>query len=124
MDSEAYLNPNPSDLGLSKGEMGQLQYDLFTSHHREFRIVKHSKKDIKVSSALILPRVLPQIYPYDMLIVTNRVRVKLPKDIDRTRLERHLSPEEFKDVFGMTIEEFDRLALWKRNDLKKKALLF
>ncbi|CAO2640163.1 Actin-binding LIM protein 2, partial [Lemmus lemmus] len=65
-----------------------------------------------------------QIYPYDSLIVTNRIRVKLPKDVDRTRLERHLSPEEFQEVFGMSIEEFDRLALWKRNDLKKKALLF
>ncbi|XP_049997168.1 actin-binding LIM protein 2 isoform X9 [Alexandromys fortis] len=64
------------------------------------------------------------IYPYDSLIVTNRIRVKLPKDVDRTRLERHLSPEEFQEVFGMSIEEFDRLALWKRNDLKKKALLF
>lgn len=39
-------------------------------------------------------------------------------------LKRHLSPEEFQEVFGMSIEEFDRLALWKRNDLKKKALLF
>lgn len=29
----------------------------------------------------------PQIYPYDALIVTNRIRVKLPKDVDRTRLE-------------------------------------
>ncbi|XP_052592068.1 actin-binding LIM protein 2 isoform X6 [Peromyscus californicus insignis] len=28
-----------------------------------------------------------QIYPYDSLIVTNRIRVKLPKDVDRTRLE-------------------------------------
>ncbi|XP_063129450.1 actin-binding LIM protein 2 isoform X18 [Rattus norvegicus] len=65
-----------------------------------------------------------RIYPYDSLIVTNRIRVKLPKDVDRTRLERHLSPEEFQEVFGMSIEEFDRLALWKRNDLKKKALLF
>ncbi|XP_031518523.1 actin-binding LIM protein 2 isoform X23 [Papio anubis] len=65
-----------------------------------------------------------KIYPYDSLIVTNRIRVKLPKDVDRTRLERHLSPEEFQEVFGMSIEEFDRLALWKRNDLKKKALLF
>uniref|UniRef100_A0A452U1P7 Actin binding LIM protein family member 2 n=2 Tax=Ursus TaxID=9639 RepID=A0A452U1P7_URSMA len=66
----------------------------------------------------------PQIYPYDALIVTNRIRVKLPKDVDRTRLERHLSPEDFQEVFGMSVEEFDRLALWKRNDLKKKALLF
>uniref|UniRef100_A0A3Q1N513 Actin-binding LIM protein 2 n=2 Tax=Bos TaxID=9903 RepID=A0A3Q1N513_BOVIN len=65
-----------------------------------------------------------KIYPYDALIVTNRIRVKLPKDVDRTRLERHLSPEEFQEVFGMSVEEFDRLALWKRNDLKKKALLF
>ncbi|XP_036056379.1 actin-binding LIM protein 2 isoform X17 [Onychomys torridus] len=65
-----------------------------------------------------------KIYPYDSLIVTNRIRVKLPKDVDRTRLERHLSPEEFQEVFGMSMEEFDRLALWKRNDLKKKALLF
>ncbi|XP_030656713.1 actin-binding LIM protein 2 isoform X4 [Nomascus leucogenys] len=65
-----------------------------------------------------------KIYPYDSLIVTNRIRVKLPKDVDRTRLERHLSPEEFQEVFGMSIEDFDRLALWKRNDLKKKALLF
>nr|XP_044985941.1 actin-binding LIM protein 2 isoform X2 [Jaculus jaculus] len=65
-----------------------------------------------------------KIYPYDSLIVTNRIRVKLPKDVDRTRLERHLSPEEFREVFGMSTEEFDRLALWKRNDLKKKALLF
>ncbi|XP_028919235.1 actin-binding LIM protein 2 isoform X8 [Ornithorhynchus anatinus] len=65
-----------------------------------------------------------KVYPYEMLIVTNRIRVKLPKDVDRTRLERHLSPEEFRDVFGMTAEEFDRLALWKRNELKKKALLF
>ncbi|KAM7168929.1 actin-binding LIM protein 2 [Macrochelys suwanniensis] len=64
------------------------------------------------------------IYPYETLIVTNRIRVKLPKDVDRTRLERHLSPEEFQEVFKMNIEEFDRLALWKRNDLKKKALLF
>lgn len=29
----------------------------------------------------------PQVYPYDALIVTNRIRVKLPKDVDRTRLE-------------------------------------
>ncbi|XP_028348160.1 actin-binding LIM protein 2 isoform X3 [Physeter macrocephalus] len=65
-----------------------------------------------------------KIYPYDALIVTNRIRVKLPKDVDRTRLERHLSPEEFQEVFGMSVDEFDRLALWKRNDLKKKALLF
>uniref|UniRef100_A0A3B1JL09 Actin-binding LIM protein 2 n=1 Tax=Astyanax mexicanus TaxID=7994 RepID=A0A3B1JL09_ASTMX len=63
-------------------------------------------------------------YPYEMLAVTHRARVKLPRDVDRTRLERHLSPEEFFQVFGMTLEQFDRLALWKKNDMKKKARLF
>ncbi|GCC26185.1 hypothetical protein chiPu_0004600 [Chiloscyllium punctatum] len=65
-----------------------------------------------------------KIYPFHLLMVTTRGRNKLPKDVDRTRLERHLSPEDFYRVFGMTLGEFDRLALWKRNELKKQARLF
>uniref|UniRef100_A0A672MTD0 Actin-binding LIM protein 3-like n=1 Tax=Sinocyclocheilus grahami TaxID=75366 RepID=A0A672MTD0_SINGR len=65
-----------------------------------------------------------KIYPYEALIVTTRGRNRLPKDADRARLERHLSPEEFYEVFGMTMVEFDRLALWKRNEMKKQARLF
>ncbi|XP_056295942.1 actin-binding LIM protein 3 [Pseudoliparis swirei] len=64
------------------------------------------------------------IYPYEALIVTTRGRNRLPKEADRARLERHLSPEEFLQVFSMTVEDFDRLALWKKNDLKKQARLF
>ncbi|MBN3310156.1 DEMA protein, partial [Amia calva] len=72
-----------------------------------------------------LPSMLEQkIYPYEMLIVTHRGRNKLPPGVDRTRLERHLSPEDFQHLFGMQIEDFDRLSLWKRNDLKKKVSLF
>ncbi|XP_038592234.1 actin-binding LIM protein 1-like isoform X2 [Micropterus salmoides] len=66
----------------------------------------------------------PKVYPYDMLKVATRGRVKLPKDVDRTRLERHLSPDSFFEIFGMDIQEFDTLPLWKRNDMKKKANLF
>lgn len=38
---------------------------------------------------LILPRCPPnpQIYPYEMLMVTNRGRTKLPPGVDRMRLE-------------------------------------
>uniref|UniRef100_A0A674E2Q8 Actin binding LIM protein family member 3 n=1 Tax=Salmo trutta TaxID=8032 RepID=A0A674E2Q8_SALTR len=64
------------------------------------------------------------VYPYEALIVTTRGRHIVPKDVDRARLERHLSPEEFLQVFGMTVAEFDRLALWKRNGMKKQARLF
>uniref|UniRef100_A0A674MY10 Actin binding LIM protein 1a n=1 Tax=Takifugu rubripes TaxID=31033 RepID=A0A674MY10_TAKRU len=65
-----------------------------------------------------------QVYPYEMLMITSRGRAKLPRDVDRTRLERHLAPELFFDIFGMEIQEFDRLPMWKRNDMKKKAKLF
>ncbi|KAF7204623.1 transcript variant X2 [Nothobranchius furzeri] len=65
-----------------------------------------------------------KVYPYKTLTVTNGARVKLPKDVDRTRLERHLSPDSFFEIFGMHIQEFDRLPFWKRNDMKKKADLF
>uniref|UniRef100_A0A3Q1EQI1 Dematin actin binding protein n=1 Tax=Acanthochromis polyacanthus TaxID=80966 RepID=A0A3Q1EQI1_9TELE len=72
-----------------------------------------------------LPSILEQkIYPYEALIVTHRGRCKLPPGVDRTRLERHLSPEDFLQVFGMPMAEFDRLSLWRRNELKKKASLF
>ncbi|XP_041724375.1 actin-binding LIM protein 2 isoform X6 [Coregonus clupeaformis] len=65
-----------------------------------------------------------KVYPYEVLAVTHRVRGKLPRDVDRTRLERHLSQEDFHHVFGMTLDQFDRMALWKKNDMKKKARLF
>lgn len=72
-----------------------------------------------------LPSILEQkIYPYHALVVTHRGRCKLPPGVDRMRLERHLAPEEFEQVFGMPMVEFDRLSLWKRNELKKKASLF
>ncbi|CAL8322628.1 unnamed protein product [Lota lota] len=72
-----------------------------------------------------LPSILEQkIHPYESLIVTHRGRTKLPPGVDRTRLERHLSPEDFQQLFGMPIAEFDRLSLWKRNELKKKVSLF
>ncbi|KAM9194381.1 dematin [Dugong dugon] len=65
-----------------------------------------------------------QIYPYEMLVVTSKGRTKLPPGVDRMRLERHLSAEDFSRVFSMSPEEFGKLALWKRNELKKKASLF
>ncbi|XP_037608579.1 dematin isoform X1 [Sebastes umbrosus] len=72
-----------------------------------------------------LPSILEQkILPYEALIVTHRGRCKLPPGVDRTRLERHLSTEQFLQLFGMPMAEFDRLSLWRRNELKKRASLF
>ncbi|KAM9715498.1 actin-binding LIM protein 1-like isoform 7-T7 [Menidia menidia] len=79
----------------------------------------------RMDRGVSMPNLLePKVYPYEVLAVTNRERTKLPKDVDRTRLERHLSPGSFFKIFGMNIQAFDRLPLWKQNDMKKKANLF
>ncbi|KAM3610224.1 uncharacterized protein V6R79_000918 [Siganus canaliculatus] len=81
--------------------------------------------DSRMDRGNSLPSMLDnKIYPYETLVVTHRGRSKLPPGVDRTRLERHLSQEEFFSVFGMSVQEFDRLSVWRRNDLKKKVCLF
>ncbi|XP_047557343.1 actin-binding LIM protein 1 isoform X17 [Lutra lutra] len=79
----------------------------------------------RMDRGVSMPNMLePKIFPYEMLMVTNRGRNKILRDVDRTRLERHLAPEVFREIFGMSIQEFDKLPLWRRNDMKKKAKLF
>ena len=38
--------------------------------------------------------------------------------------KRYLSPDSFYKVFEMNFQEFNRLPLWRRNDLKKIVNLF
>lgn len=76
---------------------------------------------MRMDRGVSMPNMLePKIFPYEMLMVTNRGRNKILRDVDRTRLERHLAPEVFREIFGMSIQEFDKLPLWRRNDMKKK----
>ncbi|XP_041426064.1 actin-binding LIM protein 1-like isoform X18 [Xenopus laevis] len=80
---------------------------------------------MRMDRGVSMPNMLePKIFPYEMLVSTNRARNKIQRDIDRTRLERHLAPEIFQEIFRMTIQEFDKLPLWRRNELKKRAKLF
>ncbi|XP_016387017.1 dematin-like [Sinocyclocheilus rhinocerous] len=113
---------------MPEGEEGEEddKYDDSDLSEDMWRLRQMQKQELnKKPRGNSLPSMLEQkIYPYEMLLVTHRGRNKLPPGVDRTRLERHLSPEEFQNVFGMSIEEFDRLSLWKRNDLKKKVSLF
>ncbi|XP_012579063.1 PREDICTED: actin-binding LIM protein 1 isoform X1 [Condylura cristata] len=79
----------------------------------------------RMDRGVSMPNMLePKVFPYEMLMVTNRGRNKILRDVDRTRLERHLAPEVFQEIFGMSIQEFDKLPLWRRNDMKKRAKLF
>ncbi|XP_026273872.1 actin-binding LIM protein 1 isoform X6 [Frankliniella occidentalis] len=63
----------------------------------------------------------PKIYPYHLLVITN---YRLPADVDRCNLERHLSDAEFEGLFGCNRVEFYRLPQWKRNELKRRVRLF
>ncbi|XP_019739144.1 actin-binding LIM protein 1-like isoform X3 [Hippocampus comes] len=93
---------------------------------RDFQLLRDSPHPLaRMDRGVSMPNLLePKVYPYEMLTVANRGRAKLPREVDRTRLERHLSPDSFFDIFGMAAKEFERLPLWKRNDMKKKANLF
>ncbi|XP_074595560.1 actin binding LIM protein Uncoordinated 115a isoform X8 [Brevipalpus obovatus] len=63
----------------------------------------------------------PKLYPYHLLMTTN---YRLPPDVDRCHLERHLSNDEFHAIFRIPRLEFYRLPEWKRNDLKKRFKLY
>ncbi|ROT61862.1 Actin-binding LIM protein 1 [Penaeus vannamei] len=63
----------------------------------------------------------PKIYPAHLLFVSN---YRLPNDVDRCHLERHLSDAEFEMIFHMSRMDFYRLPEWRRNDLKRRCKLF
>eukprot|EP00047_Mylnosiga_fluctuans_P019660 m.84690 g.84690 ORF g.84690 m.84690 type:complete len:829 (+) comp8214_c0_seq1:60-2546(+) len=48
----------------------------------------------------------------------------LPEGVDATQKEQYLLPEEFKQKFGISREEYNALPQWKKNGLKKKAGLY
>lgn len=50
--------------------------------------------------------------------------VKWPNDVDATRREEYLSPEDFEHIFKMTKEDFKSLDKYKRISLKKTHKLF
>ncbi|XP_032431248.1 actin-binding LIM protein 1-like isoform X5 [Xiphophorus hellerii] len=101
-------------------------YRLTSSDRFSFKLTTDDQLPLtRVDRGVSMPNLLePKVYPYELLKVSNEGRVKLPKDVDRTRLERHLSPDSFFEIFGMKIQEFDKLPLWKRNDMKKAVNLF
>uniref|UniRef100_A0A3P8WUG9 Actin binding LIM protein family, member 3 n=1 Tax=Cynoglossus semilaevis TaxID=244447 RepID=A0A3P8WUG9_CYNSE len=100
----------------SREVLNGLEYNLFTA--KSASLPGYGRNGLNKVSERHL------IYPYEALMVSVRGQQRLPSDVDRARLERHLSPEEFYRVFGMSMSSFDRLAQWKKNELKKQVRLF
>lgn len=64
---------------------------------------------------------MSEVYRYKDLVTTN---YKLPRGVDKTKLETYLSEEEFEKVFSVTKDEFFGLPKWKQQARKKEVLLF
>ncbi|XP_070164481.1 actin-binding LIM protein 2 isoform X5 [Polyergus mexicanus] len=63
----------------------------------------------------------PKLYPYHLLVITN---YRLPADVDRCNLERHLSDAEFEVILQCSRAEFYRMPQWRRNEIKRRVRLF
>ncbi|XP_011643792.1 actin-binding LIM protein 2 isoform X5 [Pogonomyrmex barbatus] len=81
----------------------------------------HVRRSLPDMGAAHVPTEPPKLYPYHLLVITN---YRLPADVDRCNLERHLSDAEFEAVLQCTRAEFYRLPQWRRNDIKRRARLF
>ncbi|XP_047202715.1 advillin [Girardinichthys multiradiatus] len=63
-----------------------------------------------------------QPFPPNMLV--NKEPNELPKGVDPSEKEKHLSDADFSSLFGMTKDNFASLPQWKQLNLKKKTGLF
>ncbi|XP_054437186.1 villin-1-like [Pteronotus mesoamericanus] len=97
------------ELGNS-GDLGQITAE----------IINPKKKVFSANSNLSYVS-LP-IYPLKKLV--NKRVEELPKGVDPSKKEEHLSLEDFTKTFGMTPAVFTALPLWKQQDLKKAKGLF
>ena len=100
--------------------------------HRKFQTNNtasspHNKRTLRVKSAVLTTKSAPYdpvVYPLERLLVTAGEYQIFPKDVDRYRLEQHLSDDDFSLMFSMRRDEFYCLPPWKQSDLKKRAKLF
>ncbi|XP_068805018.1 villin-1 isoform X2 [Struthio camelus] len=91
------------------GSLGQLTSELT------------SRQEIFTATTTLAPSKL-ETFPLDVLQSTSAE--DLPRGVDPSRKEDHLSDQDFKAAFGMTRSAFAALPLWKQQDLKKKKGLF
>ncbi|XP_017680764.1 PREDICTED: villin-1 [Lepidothrix coronata] len=80
-----------------------------------------SRQEVFTASTTLVPSKL-ETFPLDVLVNTSAE--DLPRGVDPSRKEAHLSDEDFQAVFGMNRSAFGSLPLWKQQKLKKDKGLF
>ncbi|EGC29857.1 hypothetical protein DICPUDRAFT_51061 [Dictyostelium purpureum] len=97
---------------------------IFTSlfHGWDFskRILPTFSYDGELTLAKDVLNLYTKKYTYEEI-----VNKKYPKGIDGSRLEEYLEEDDFKKIFqGLTLEEFQKLPLWKKQTWKKELRLY
>ncbi|NXP91361.1 VILI protein, partial [Passerina amoena] len=80
-----------------------------------------SREEVFTATTTLVPTKL-EIFPLDVLVNTSAE--DLPRGVDPSRKEDHLSDADFQAVFGMSRSAFSSLPLWKQQKLKKDNGLF
>ncbi|NXQ13733.1 VILI protein, partial [Peucedramus taeniatus] len=80
-----------------------------------------SRQEVFTASTTLVPTKL-ETFPLDVLV--NTAAEDLPRGVDPSRKEDHLSDADFQAVFGMSRSAFSSLPLWKQQKLKKDKGLF
>ncbi len=62
----------------------------------------------------------PRSYAREVLLAG----VVWPPDVDPSHREEHLSPQYFEQLFGMGFEQYQQMAVWRRQRAKKELKLF
>ncbi|KAM4897284.1 villin-1 [Sylvia borin] len=81
-----------------------------------------SKQEVVFTASTTLVPSKLETFPLDVLV--NTAAEDLPRGVDPSRKEDHLSDEDFQAVFGMSRSAFSNLPLWKQQKLKKDKGLF
>ncbi|NXS86977.1 VILI protein, partial [Erpornis zantholeuca] len=87
----------------------------------ELTSVLTSRQEVFTASTTLVPTKL-ETFPLDVLV--NTAAEDLPRGVDPSRKEDHLSDEDFQAAFGMNRSAFSNLPLWKQQKLKKDKGLF
>ncbi|NXK47472.1 VILI protein, partial [Chauna torquata] len=80
-----------------------------------------SKNEVFTATTTLIPTKL-ETFPLDVLMNTSAE--DLPRGVDPSRKEQHLSDQDFQAVFGMSRSAFGSLPVWKQQNLKKEKGLF
>ena len=132
--SSAYAPGTPSSIGTnghatgaivngggSLPNMGSSAHGHARGHHHGSSLAATDDEcEDEEFEFLVLPQA-PNVYPLHLLLTSN---YRLPGDVDRCNLERHLTDTEFEVIFKCLRDEFYRLPYWKRCELKRKNYLF